>query len=86
MTKDAALKKVNSSIRKLDAESARVSFMRADAEDAVISAIDSGATFREIATTAGRSVSWVQSVLYRRAPERVNRRESSTVASDKLAS
>ena len=75
--KDTALAQLDEAMSNVRVNKEREQQTRSDAEEAVLAALDAGATFREIATTSRRSVSWVQSILYRRAPERIKRRESS---------
>ena len=55
---------------------------RAQADRAVVEAVKEGATWREIATATGRSVSWVQAVVARTEPELIKKRAEAPTAAE----
>jgi hypothetical protein len=65
MTTTTSLTAMKKALDRYDAALREARISRDRADDAILKALESGATFRDVATRAGRSVSWVQSVVRR---------------------
>jgi hypothetical protein len=76
--KERALSTAQRLVVAYDDHTVRGKTKRKSADEAVVLAIKEGATWREIATATGRSVSWVQAVVARTAPEIIKKKTEET--------
>jgi transposase len=80
--KERSLNTVKRLVSAYDEHLAKSRDKRKTADEAVVLAIKEGATWREIATATGRSVSWVQAVVARTAPELIKKKPEAEVGSE----
>jgi DNA-directed RNA polymerase specialized sigma24 family protein len=74
------LKKVTEKASQIDALKKNVKSLQGDLDTAVLDAKTSGAKYREIATSAGRSVAWVQATLNRLGYQGTRKKKAATAA------